>query len=207
MTPIYHITHLANLPSIVSSGGICCDSIEGEEQLATVSIAHKTIKDRRRDWPVTVGPGGTLADYVPFYFAPRSPMLYTIHKGNVENYDKGQKLIVHLVVYIEDLEAKGYQCVFTDGHAVMQMSEQYTDPACLSKIDWNIMNSRWWNDTVDDPDRKRRRQAEFLVHRLCPWPLVHEIGVINPQVYDLVIEKLADTKSRPTIAVRPDWYY
>ena len=156
---------------------------------------------------MVVGPGGKLADYVPFYFAPRSPMLFSIHNGYVENYAKGQKPIVHLVVHIEDLEAEGYQYVFTDGHAVMQVSEQYTDLADLSKIDWSIMGSKMWHDTVDDPDRKRRRQAEFLVHQLCPWRFVREIGVINAQVHDLVIEKLADTKSCPTITVRPDWYY
>ena len=134
-------------------------------------------------------------------------MLYTIHKGNVENYAEGQKPIVHLVVYIEDLEAQGYQYVFTDGHAVIHMSEQYTDHADLAKIDWSIMDSKWWHDTIDHPDRKRRRQAEFLVYKLCPWALVSEIGVIDKQVTDLVTEKLAGTKCRPTISVRPAWYY
>ena len=157
--------------------------------------------------PVTVGPRGTLADYVLFYFAPRSPMLYTIHQGNVENYAGGQKPIIHLVVYIEDLQTEDYQYVFTDGHAVMDVSQHYTDLADLSKIDWSIMDSKWWYDTIDHPDRKRRRQAEFLVHRLCPWVFVREIGVINQQMSDLVTDKLADTKSRPTISVRPAWYY
>ena len=207
MTPIYHITHVANLPSIVSSGGISCDLIASGDNLANVSIAHDDIKARRRKWSVTVGPRGTLADYAPFYFAPRSPMLYSIHKGNVENYAGGQKPIVHLVVYVEDLEAGGYQYVFTDGHAVMHMSEQYTDRADLSKIDWSIMSSQWWNDTNEHPDRKWRRQAEFLVYQLCPWALVREVGVIDHQVSDLVTEKLADTHYRPTVSVRPAWYY
>lgn len=30
------------------------------------------------------------------------------------------------------------------------------------------MKSRYWFDTEDDPDRKRRRQAEFLVYKIVP---------------------------------------
>ena len=28
-----------------------------------------------------IHPGGTLSDYVPFYFTPFSPMAYNIHTG------------------------------------------------------------------------------------------------------------------------------
>ena len=39
----------------------------------------------------------------------------------------------------------------------------------LDKVDWKIMKSKYWNDTDEDPDRKRRRRAEYLVHQLFPW--------------------------------------
>ena len=207
MTRIYHITHVSNVPSIVDSGGICSDSIASEEKLARVSIAHDNIKERRRTWSVNVGPRGTLADYAPFYFAPRSPMLYSIHKGRVDHYSEGQKPIVHLVVHVADVVARGYKYVFTDGHAVMDLSEQYDNLADLPKVDWSIMDSKWWNDTLDLPDRKRKRQAEFLIHKMCPWSLVREIGVIDQQVGDLVTLALSGTNNRPSIAVRPAWYY
>ena len=35
---------------------------------------------------VPIGPGGAVSDYVLFYFAPRSPMMYAIHRGNVPTY-------------------------------------------------------------------------------------------------------------------------
>ena len=60
---------------------------------------------------------GTLADYVPFYFAPRSPMLYTIHGGNVAGYTEGQKPVVHLVSSVDAAVALGKPWCFTDGHA------------------------------------------------------------------------------------------
>ena len=43
------------------------------------------------------GPGGTIHDYVAFYFAPRAPMLYAIYKGNVADYTEGQTPLVYLV--------------------------------------------------------------------------------------------------------------
>ncbi|UTW68357.1 DUF4433 domain-containing protein [Anaerobacillus sp. HL2] len=44
-------------------------------------------------------------------------------------------------------------------------------------MDWDVMESKYWFDTDDDPDRKRRRQAEFLVLRHFPLELVLGIGV------------------------------
>ena len=49
-------------------------------------------------------------------------------------------------------------------------------------IDWELMESKYWHDTDEDNSRKRRRQAEFLIHKFCPWRLVREIGVMNNDV-------------------------
>ena len=49
-------------------------------------------------------------------------------------------------------------------------------------IDWELMESKYWHDTDEDNSRKRRRQAEFLIHKFCPWTLVKEISVINNDV-------------------------
>ncbi|MGF1494886.1 MAG: DarT ssDNA thymidine ADP-ribosyltransferase family protein [Microcoleaceae cyanobacterium] len=35
-------------------------------------------------------------------------------------------------------------------------------------IDWEIMQERYWADTEEDGDRKRRRRAEFLIYKSCP---------------------------------------
>jgi hypothetical protein len=70
VTAIYHITHITNLGGIADRGEICCDKIRIKECLKTLGVGHDHMKARRMTRPVTRGPGGTLGDYVPFYFAP-----------------------------------------------------------------------------------------------------------------------------------------
>lgn len=82
-TPIYHITPINNLTGILAAGGLNCNSTLRRDRTAYTNIAHDHIQDRRSHTFVPLAPGGTLHDYVPFYFAPRSPMLYSIATGYV----------------------------------------------------------------------------------------------------------------------------
>ena len=56
-------------------------------------------------------------------------------------------------------------------------------------------------------DRKRRRQAKFLVHDFFPWELVTRIGVINNGMAEQVTEILQGAAHRPTVVVERSWYY
>jgi hypothetical protein len=151
---------------------------------------------------------GTLDDYVPFYFAPRSPMLYTIQLGNVAGYEEGEGGILHLVSSAQSADAAGLKFAFTDGHAEMAVSEFFDDLALLdSKIDWAVMQSKYWNDTPDVPDRKRKRQAEFLIHNFFPWTLVDCIGVKDKTMKARVEEILEKESYRPQVSVKRDWYF
>lgn len=201
MTAIYHITHIRNLPLILQDGFLWCDNEKTARHLNPVGIAHEHIKRRRAARDVTACRGGTLADYVPFYFAPRSPMLYTIHKGNVENYREGQEPVLHLVSSTERVAASGLPFTFTNGHAEMLTSSFYEDLADLNKVDWSVMRSHYWNDTANDGNRKWRRQAEFLVHNNFPVSLAEEIGVCSLKMADNVKQILAEA------GIKFRWWY
>ena len=207
MEHVYHITHIENLPGILQRDGLWSDNGRLRQELNTITIAHEHIKRRRAMKAVPISPGGTLADYTPFYFAPRSPMLYAIHKDRVEGYQGGQGAVLHLVAQIKDIAEQALNFVFTDGHAEIDFSEFFSDLADLNKVDWVVMNSRYWLDTNQDPDRKRRRQAEFLVHQFFPWPLIVEIGVQSQSMASRVREILDSASHRPAIAVQRNWYY
>jgi hypothetical protein len=206
-TPIYHITHVDNLPRIIADGGLRCCADLRRNSVAYRDIAFGHIQDRRARTVVTCGPRGSLQEYVPFYFGPRSPMLYTISRGNVASYQEGQGSVVHLVSNVQAVQAASLPSVFTDGHATMMMSDFYDDLARLDQVDWPLMQARDWFDIPAYPDRKRRRQAEFLVHRSFPWDLVTAIGVVSQSMRQRTEAVLGASLHRPVVEVRRGWYY
>jgi len=206
-TFIYHITSIENLHSILSNNGLVCINQLHNEGSSFVNIAYEQIQSRRSEKQVPLPPFGNLHDYVPFYFAPRSPMLYTINQGNVPQYQGGQKQIIYLISTIQQVLSEKIPFVFTDGHAIINYSEFYNDPADLKQIDWGIMNSRYWNDTTEYPDRKRKRQAEFLAFKFFPIDSVLEIGVINDTLQDQAHKILQCNTINIPVKVRREWYY
>ena len=208
MTFIYHITHISNLASILKADGLWCDSRRIEQGFSIVGIAHQNIKDRRAKRKVPLSVGGVLADYVPFYFAPRSPMLYAIHSGAVEGYQGGQAAVLHLVSTVKTASSTGQPWCFTDGHAEMGMTEFCDDLKRLDGlVNSEIMEGRYWNDTVAQPDRKRRRQAEFLVRECFPWKFIRSIGVYDADTAAKVAKIMSKEKHQPPIEIHPTWYY
>ena len=96
---IYHIVHVDRLPSILQDGCLWCDSeiARGNRQGTTIGLSK--IKQRRLDeLTLRSHPDLHVGDCVPFYFCPRSVMLYMIHRGNHPelSYHGGQGEILHL---------------------------------------------------------------------------------------------------------------
>lgn len=204
---LYHITHYSNLLSIFCHGGLVANNVAKVKSVSYVNIAHTRIQARRSITSVPLPPYGTLHDYVPFYFAPRSPMLYAINKGRVDGYTKGQDEIIYLVSRTDVIHHRGLGYVFTDGHAIMKFTDFYNDLKDLDKIDWNVMHSQFWFETEEDPDRERRRQAEFLVYQFVPIDMILGIGVKNDKMKQKVEEIMYQCHCHKPIAVRPHWYY
>ena len=134
-------------------------------------------------------------------------MLYTIQMGNVPAYQDGQANILHLVSSAETVSQANLPFVFCDGHAVVSLSLFYNNLNALTEVDWKVIKSWSWRDTISDNDRRRRKQAEFLVKQHCPWQLIQEIGVINSAVRDQVAALLENTQHKPIVSVRRQWYY
>jgi ssDNA thymidine ADP-ribosyltransferase, DarT len=204
-TRICHVTHWKNLPAILAEGGLLCCATLRKRKTSYHDVANPEIQDRRAICKVPVEPFGKVHDYVPFFFAPRSPMLYLISRGG-SRYPEGQTPMIHLATTAQ-IVFDNRPCVFTNGHAIMSLSDYFTDLDSLDQIDWDLMRETYWNDTQDDPDRKRRRQAEFLVHRHCPWELIAEIGVFNRTIQAKVIEIVETVEHQPPVKIRRGWFY
>lgn len=199
---IYHITHVNNVANIVRGGRLWCDAQRIARGLVNTNIGYSHIKERRMRHPVTAAAGGTLGNYVPFNFCPRSVMLYVVSQGH-ENYREGQQPIVHLVSSIEAIRATDRPWFFTDRHADLGYANQFDTVDKLGEVDWSVMPERYWSD----PDVKEKRQAEFLVHDWCPWEAVEVIGVIDQAVATRVKAAISGTGHKPRVEVHRDWYY
>ena len=204
---ILHMSHVSNLATIAARGALLCESRRTQEGIPAVNIAYPELKERRSRTMVRACRAGSLNEYVPFYFAPRSPMLFAIKCGNIAGYPDGQTGVAYLISSVEEVAAAGLPFAFTDGHPVSALSDHYDDLAELGSIDWELMQATYWNDTADDNDRRRRRQAEFLVHDAVPLNLLNEVVVRTDEKAAEVEAALKRSAWKPRVRVLPGFYF
>ncbi|MFZ5443406.1 MAG: type II toxin-antitoxin system toxin DNA ADP-ribosyl transferase DarT [Myxococcota bacterium] len=197
---IFHITHAGNLPSILKHGGLWSDAQRIARGVTNTNIGHLHIKARRLKRVVSTGGGGSLGDYVPFNFCPRSVMLFAVHKGH-QDFGGGQADIVHLVSSVSRAVATKRAFAFTDRHAELSHALYFEDLNDLDEVPWNVMDLKYWS-TV-----KEERQAEFLVRDFFEWSAVEAIGVQNEEAAGTVRGMIAGAPHVPPVTIHPDWYY
>jgi hypothetical protein len=206
---IYHITHVGNLPSIIANGGLDSDATMIARGGPAAPIGMGSIKKRRLALPVDCHAGDHVGDYVPFYFCPRSIMLFVIHCANHPEltYRGGQGPIVHLEADLHDVvawaDANGRRWAFTLSNAGAYYTQFCDDLADLHRLDWAAIAATRWSA----PAVKEAKQAELLLHGSFPWTLVSRIGVFSPAVRTQARSALAQSPHQPPVAVQSDWYY
>lgn len=190
---IYHFTDHANLAGIVASGALHSDSRMMASGRTFTECANEGVKGDRRTRVVPCSPGGVVADYVPFYYAPRSPMMSAISNGQVPGYTSNENLI-YLVSSLDRVREAGLRWVCTDGNARATLTDFFSTWEELEdSIDWDIMKAQYWANTQEDGQRRNRRMAEFLVHGLFPFGLVAGIAAKSQQVASIIRPQLPDS--------------
>ncbi len=144
---------------------------EPKDGLVWKAIHNAEIQDKRHIRAIPCGPKGTVHDYVPFYFGYHSPMMLQLHTGQVSGYTERQDPLIYLVCHAQDVAVNGLGFVLSDGQGIAAWTDWFDSLTDLNKVDWKMVAEKWWTPKRDpsDPDRQRRKQAEFLVHKACPW--------------------------------------
>jgi hypothetical protein len=181
-TPILRFIHIDNLPVYMQRRALHAPNHLPQNGLAYKTIHNVEIQQVRRRREIPCGPGGVIHDYVSFYLGPRSPMLFQLHTGWNIDYREGQEPLIYLMSTAQRIRQNGARFVFSDGHGIASFTRWFDDLEDLDKLDWDTIYANIWKDTVDDMDRQRRKQAEFLVHRQCDWGLIEKIAVINDRM-------------------------
>jgi ssDNA thymidine ADP-ribosyltransferase, DarT len=201
---IFRITHRDNLPWIMDHGLDASNGAAPDPNFRNIGNLDLINKRSRR--PVTVGKGGTLADYIPFYFTPFSIMMLNIHTGyNVRQVSNEE--IVILASSLHRVAELGIPFVFTDQHAYPAMANFYTDLEDLHKVDWNILNRRDFKHDPDDPGKKERYQAEALVWRHLPLEGLLGIYSYSSEEDEKIKAELAKRNLVIKTIVQRKWYF
>jgi hypothetical protein len=207
---LYHITHVDNLGSIVSDGVVISDAEMIARGGPPQAIGMSDIKRRRvEELEVGCHPGTKVGDYVPFYFCPRSIMLFVIHRANhLElTYRGGQEPIVHLEADLQAVvrwaEAADRRWGFSLSNAGARYTEFRKQLDDLDQLDWAAVTNRDFRDS----HVKEGKQAEFLVYGQFPFDLVERIVVRSAPIKTRALAALAGAGYRPPVEVRPDWYF
>lgn len=206
-TGVLHFTHVDHLADIVRHG-LVSDTVAQGHGWISREAGNPDIKKKRRAQRVPTGPGGVVADYVPFYFAPRSPMMFAIHSGRVSQYTGSTHDLVHLASTVERLRDHGSRVVLSDRNAAMTVAVFSEDPSGWDDlVDWPLMREEMWRSTPDDPERRDRRMAECLVHGAVPWVALTDVYVADRERQEQVSAIVTSCGSAIRVHVRPDWYF
>ncbi len=172
-TYLYRMTHIENISHILKYGITHVHSLNANLNYTPIGDAS-LIKTRNE---FLLDNGKKLGEYIPFYFCILTPMLYVIQKGyNVTKVESEN--IIYCVSSVQKMIDSNLDFIFTDGHAIETISSQYSSQNINdieNLVDLSITKDPNFKD-LNDLDKKRRKQAEFLVS--CDIPVHAILGFI-----------------------------
>lgn len=202
----YRITHINNFSLLLKNGIVNKNHPNASDDY--IEIGNPEIIDVRSTSAVKIDDYGMIGDYVPFYFTPKSIMLYNIITGywhpKVPMRNRSEILVIRCL--IEEL-ANLPKWFFTDGQGNKDFTKHFNDLQMLNEIDWEcIQNSKFKND-YDDPDRSRKYQAEFLVHYEVPIDSIESLNVYNQQAADVLANILNENNINLAVNIQPQYFF
>lgn len=198
--PIYHISDIVNLRNIITGEGLRSDVAMTELMPEVIGYDH--IKKRRAtENRVECCGNRFVGEFVPFYYCPRSPMLYTINRGKTGRPPGCQRNILHLVSTVGIAVEAATDWAISDGNAGAKHSLFYKDLKELARLDWPAIRATQWQGQT------HQKAAEFLVADFFPWNGIQKIGCHNEKIAQQVRDILDGLGHQPRVEVEPSWYY
>ena len=199
---LFRMTHIENIPHILENGITHSTSTNANPDF--VSIGDGSLITTRNN--ILLANNKRLGEYIPFYFGARTPMLYVVQKGFNMVAPTLPDKIVYCISSVQKIIDLQLDFIFTDGHAVDSFTTQYnaSDIQNINNIlDKNAIDAKYWTDE-NDLDKKRRKEAEFLVLGDIPLEAVLYYVTYNENAKNVIINLGADAAK---IGVRPEFYF
>jgi hypothetical protein len=205
---IFRITHIANVRYALTHGLFSYGHPQADPHY--INIGDSKLIQQRHDHIVPVNPpNGSLGDYVPFYFGPLSPMLLNIKTGERNITQRHQQDIVYLCCNLSNIFDLCDEWCFTDGHAKTAISTFYNNIEHIDQVDLVLAKQRYWQPIDEDPDRMRKKQAEFLIKHSVPPLCITDVVVYNQEKHTEVQQIKDESNININIHVNPkgNYYY
>lgn len=201
---IFRLTHRDNIPFILRNGLHCRTSDTLDPNF--VAIGLPDLINARASRPVAIEPGGTLADYVPFYFTPCSPMMLNITtgRGGLRRLDRSELVVV--VSSIHRLAERNVRYLISDRHAKLETAQLFDTPSALDGLDWERLRARDFHRDPDDPGRFERYQAECLAHRHVPVEALLGLACSGAMEQTSLQQAVAACGQTLPVATRSHWF-
>lgn len=196
---LHYMTHIDNAPSIFKHG------ILSRNQVKKLGIEHKDISSptvqNSRLWQ-KLEFGKTLYDYVPLYFAVKTPMQYVI---TTSAPTKNRKIVISNedLIFIDIDALKVFQIpgiIFTDGNSASSNTNFFYDVSKLCNLDWEVIHGPGdYEGTKGEcysKEWQRKRASEVLVPDCVPVELFSRI---------VLFSKDAATKLYRSVRKVTDW--
>jgi hypothetical protein len=201
---IFRIVHRDNVPWTLASGLYSRNAEVQDPNYRTIGNPELIAKRQTRN--ILISPGGTLSDYIPFYFTPFSPMMYNIKTGRGVSHVPNRDIAI-LVSSLHKMKDSGVSFVFSDRHAYLQQAVYYNNIDNLDVIDWAILQRKDFRRDPDDPEKIERYQAEALIYNHLPVGsligIVCYTDLVSTQFQNLVAEKGLNLK----VVNQSGWYF
>ena len=198
------ITHIDNIPHILKYGIVRRDSDLASPDYR--SIGNESVISKRNLRPIA-GTDLKIGDGIPFYFGPRSPMLYCIQNGCCVNMVNKSE-IIYLIIKIQDIIKNGFTAYFSDGNAssldtsIFKLYSLEELNRIVSIAD--VYDDRWGAAYDFSCLKRNKKQAELIVFNDMPPSIISYYAVSCSETRDRIIEIGV---RECMVSVRPDFYY
>lgn len=183
------MVHINNIPHILKYGITHRNSVNADKNY--IQIGDNTLIESRIEWKIP-NSNFNLGEYIPFYFGPRTPMLYEIQKGNKNVTKRNPEEIIYCIILIKDVINHALEGYFTDGHAKSAITKFYTNDHLKelnSLVNRKDVYERNWGITYDNTgETKRKKSAELLLKNDLSPDYIKWFVVYNEKAKNTLLE-------------------
>lgn len=205
ITVAMRMVHIKNIPHILEHGITHRNSEQANKNY--IPIGDSSLIASRSEWKIP-GTEFNLGDFIPFYFGPRTPMLYEIQYGynNVVRVEPAE--IVYCIISIQDVIDNSLEGFFTDGHAKNVLTTFYRNDRLSDIIQLvsrkDVFERNWGPQYDNTGETKRKKSAELLLKNDIGPEFIKWFVVYNKEAKATLLSYGIDEEK---ILVKADFYF